>query len=38
VDRHAIVVGALSALGDARLPKALERYGIDPASAAPWTR
>jgi pyruvate dehydrogenase E1 component len=38
VDRHSIAVAALSALGDARLPKALERYGIDPRSAAPWTR
>jgi pyruvate dehydrogenase E1 component len=38
VDRHAVVVAALHALGDARVAQALERYGLDPDSAPPWTR
>ncbi|HEY2629678.1 MAG TPA: pyruvate dehydrogenase (acetyl-transferring), homodimeric type, partial [Usitatibacter sp.] len=38
VDRHAVVVAALSALGDARVAEAVKRYGIDAASAPPWTR
>ncbi|HET9471062.1 MAG TPA: pyruvate dehydrogenase (acetyl-transferring), homodimeric type, partial [Usitatibacter sp.] len=38
VDRHAIALAALSALGDARAAEAAKRYGIDPASAPPWTR
>ncbi len=38
VDRHAIVVAALHALGDARANEAIGRYGIDPSSAPPWER
>jgi len=38
VDRHSIAVAALSALGDARAPEAVKRYGMDPATAPPWTR
>ena len=38
VDRHSVVVAALSALGDARVAEAVKRYGIDAASAPPWTR
>ncbi|HXS51326.1 MAG TPA: pyruvate dehydrogenase (acetyl-transferring), homodimeric type, partial [Usitatibacter sp.] len=38
VDRHSIVVAALSALGDRRLADAAKRYGIDSSSAPPWTR
>ena len=38
VDRHAIAVAALSALGDKRAAEAKARYGIDPAAAPPWTR
>jgi len=38
VDRRSIAVAALHALGDSRVGEALARYGIDPASAAPWTR
>jgi pyruvate dehydrogenase E1 component len=38
VDRHAIAVAALSALGDKRAAEATRRYGIDPAAAPPWSR
>ncbi|HET7401387.1 MAG TPA: pyruvate dehydrogenase (acetyl-transferring), homodimeric type, partial [Usitatibacter sp.] len=38
VDRHAIAAAALHALGDARVAEAVKRYGIDAASAPPWTR
>ncbi len=38
VDRHAVVVAALHALGDARLDEAMGRYGIDPQATPPWTR
>jgi pyruvate dehydrogenase E1 component len=38
VDRHAIVVAALHALGDARKGEAMKRYGIDGESGAPWRR
>ena len=38
VDRHAVAVAALHALGDARVGEAMERYGIDPQAASPWTR
>ena len=38
VDRHAIAVAALSALGDKRAAEAIQRYGIDPAAAPPWSR
>jgi pyruvate dehydrogenase E1 component len=38
VDRHSVAVAALSALGDARLAAAIERYRIDTASAPPWAR
>jgi len=38
VDRRSIAVAALHALGDPRVGEALARYGIDPESAAPWTR
>jgi pyruvate dehydrogenase E1 component len=38
VDRHAIALAALHALGDKRLGDAAKRYGIDPAQPAPWTR
>ena len=38
VDRHAIAVAALHALGDKRVADALRRYGIDPQAAPPWTR
>ena len=34
VDRHAIAVAALHALGDKRAGEAMRRYGIDPESAA----
>jgi len=37
VDRYAYVCAALHALGDARLPEAAKRYGID-RTAPPWTR
>ncbi|WCB92218.1 Pyruvate dehydrogenase E1 component [Baekduia alba] len=37
VDRHHVVVAALHALGrDADAKKAIEKYGIDPESEAPW--
>ncbi|WP_027007831.1 pyruvate dehydrogenase (acetyl-transferring), homodimeric type [Conexibacter woesei] len=37
VDRHHVVVAALHALGrDADAKKAIEQYGIDPESEAPW--
>ena len=38
VDRHAIVVAALSALGDPRSGEAMQRYGIDAREAPSWTR
>ncbi len=38
VDRHAVVVAALRALGDERADHAIERYGIDAGSLPPWTR
>jgi pyruvate dehydrogenase E1 component len=38
VDRHAIAVAALHALGDSRVHDAMKRYGIDPEAAPPWTR
>jgi pyruvate dehydrogenase E1 component len=38
VDRRSIAVAALAALGDARVPVAIKRYGIDAAAAPPWTR
>jgi len=38
VDRYAVVLAALSALGDPRVPEAMKRYGIDPAAAPSWTR
>ncbi|HEV7785007.1 MAG TPA: pyruvate dehydrogenase, partial [Thermoanaerobaculia bacterium] len=38
VDRHSVVVAALSALGDERASQAVKRYAIDPSSASPWTR
>ena len=37
VDRHAIAVAALHALGDARKAEAMERYGVD-SGAPPWRR
>jgi pyruvate dehydrogenase E1 component len=37
VDRHHVVVAALHALGrDADVAKAIDQYGIDPESEAPW--
>jgi len=38
VDRHAVVVAALDALGDERVNEAVKRYATDPSSASPWTR
>jgi len=38
VDRHAVAIAALASLGDARVPEAMKRYGIDPAAAPAWTR
>jgi pyruvate dehydrogenase E1 component len=38
VDRHAIAVAALSALGDPRATEAAKRYGIEAGVAPPWTR
>jgi pyruvate dehydrogenase E1 component len=38
VDRHAVVVAALAALGDARGAEAARRYGVDLSAAPPWTR
>ena len=44
VDRHHVAVAALAALaadgtlGAATVAKAIERYGIDPEAAPPWTR
>jgi pyruvate dehydrogenase E1 component len=38
VDRHAIAVAALDALGDDRALEAMRRYGVDAESAPPWTR
>ena len=38
VDRHAIAVAALHALGDARVGEAVKRYEIDADSTPPWTR
>jgi pyruvate dehydrogenase E1 component len=38
VDRHAVVLAALHALGDARTGEAAKRYGIDVGAAPPWTR
>ena len=38
VDRHAVVVAALHAMGDKRAGEAIAKYGIDAASAPPWTR
>jgi pyruvate dehydrogenase E1 component len=37
IDRHHVVVAALNALGrDEDAKKAIEKYGIDPESEAPW--
>jgi pyruvate dehydrogenase E1 component len=37
VDRHHVVVAALHALGrDAEAKAAIEKYGIDPETEAPW--
>ncbi len=38
VDRHAIVVAALHALGDERRHEALGRYGLEDGGPAPWAR
>jgi pyruvate dehydrogenase E1 component len=38
VDRHAIAVAALHALGDARRDEAVRRYGVDAGAEAPWRR
>ncbi len=38
VDRHAIAVAALAAIGDPRRDEAVRRYGLDADSPAPWTR
>ena len=38
VDRHHVVVAALDALGDERVARAIERYGIDADAEAPWRR
>ena len=38
VDRHAVVVAALAALGDARAAEAAKRYNGDLSAAPPWTR
>jgi pyruvate dehydrogenase E1 component len=38
VDRHAIAVAALHALGDARHAEAMKRYGVDGGAAPPWRR
>jgi len=38
VDRHAIAVAALHALDDKRAGEAISKYGLDAASAPPWTR
>jgi pyruvate dehydrogenase E1 component len=38
VDRHAMAVAALHALGDARAAEAARRYGVEPGSAPPWQR
>jgi pyruvate dehydrogenase E1 component len=38
VDRHSIVVAALTAMGDARAREAAARYGIEADAAPPWTR
>jgi pyruvate dehydrogenase E1 component len=38
VDRHAIVVAALSAAGSSRVGEAIKRYGIDAAGQPPWRR
>ncbi|HET7730720.1 MAG TPA: pyruvate dehydrogenase (acetyl-transferring), homodimeric type, partial [Usitatibacter sp.] len=38
VDRHAVTVAALSALGDARAAEAMRRYGIDSVTAPSWQR
>jgi pyruvate dehydrogenase E1 component len=37
IDRHHVVVAALHSLGrDADAKAAIEKYGIDPDSEAPW--
>ncbi len=38
VDRQAIAVAALHAIGDKRVGEAMARYAIDPGSMSPWTR
>ena len=38
VDRHAIVVAALHALGEARQGEAMKRYRIEAGTQAPWQR
>jgi len=38
VDRYAVTLAALAAIGDARVPEAMARYGIDAATAPSWTR
>ncbi|HET9650774.1 MAG TPA: transketolase C-terminal domain-containing protein, partial [Usitatibacter sp.] len=38
VDRHSIVVAALSALGDARAAETAKRFDAGHSRAAPWTR
>ena len=38
VDRHWIAVAALHALGDARTPDAMKRYGLNPDASPPSAR
>jgi pyruvate dehydrogenase E1 component len=38
VDRHSLVVAALSSLDQAKGREAIARYGIDAACAPPWAR
>jgi len=38
VDRYAVTLAALAAIGDARVHEAMARYGIDAATAPSWTR
>ncbi len=38
VDRHAIAVAALHALGDSRVGEAISRYGIDAEGEPPWRK
>ena len=38
VDRHAIVVAALHALGDSRVGEAISRYGVDAEGEPPWRK